>query len=291
MHTVALLTPTYRKDIERFELLSESIDRYVTGYERHYVIVNDDDHALFQRFAGERRVILRASALLPRWLVAVPRMFVKGGRRIWFSFRSLPVHGWHVQQLLKISGALAAREDRICIIDSDNAFFRPFDVGAYAGADSTPLYVDRRAIAADARMHAIWTRRAFELIGLGVPTFPADDYVGNLIVWDKAALRAMTDRIRRATGVDWRVAMCRARGFSEYLIYGHFVANHGEWRERHELVEKSLACAHWDGTSVDASWVEAMVASAEPQQVALCIQSYSKTAVSDIRSATQALAA
>ena len=40
MHSVALLTPTFRKDIERFELLCESIDRWVFGYARHYVLVN-----------------------------------------------------------------------------------------------------------------------------------------------------------------------------------------------------------------------------------------------------------
>ena len=29
---VALMTPTYRGDLERFELLCESIDRFVSGY-------------------------------------------------------------------------------------------------------------------------------------------------------------------------------------------------------------------------------------------------------------------
>ena len=47
LKNVALMTPTYRGDLERFELLCESIDRFVSGYERHYVIVNDDDVPYF----------------------------------------------------------------------------------------------------------------------------------------------------------------------------------------------------------------------------------------------------
>ncbi len=291
MHSVALLTPTFRKDIERFELLCESVDRWVFGYERHYVLVNDDDFALFHRFANARRVILRGSKFLPAWLWPVPPIFSKNGRRVWLSAFTKPVHGWHIQQILKIAGSLAADEDRICIVDSDNTFFRPFDVGVYAGRGLTPLYVDRGAIQESAPMHSGWTKSAFRLLGLGAPTFPADDYVGNLIVWDKMALNAMTKQIERAVGCHWRLAMCRQRGFSEYLLYGHFVAASPEWRERHKVVEQSLACAYWDMTSVDPIRLRAMVANAEPHKVALCVQSYSQTAVTDIRSAIHDLLA
>ena len=285
MHSVALLTPTYRNDIDRFELLCESIDRYVTGFDRHYVIVNDDDFHLFQRFASLRRLVIKASKFLPVWLVPAPRFLARNGRRVWVSALSMPVHGWHVQQLVKIAGSLAAREDRVCIVDSDNTFFRNFDVRAYAGGETTPLYVDRDAIKMEMPNHTVWTKNAFKLLGLGEPTYPSDDYVGNVIAWDRGALKAMTEHIHRITGVDWRLALCRSRGFSEYLLYGNFVANAPHWRERHQVVEDSLACAYWEETSVNASWLKAMVANADPHKVALCIQSYSHTAVLDIRTA------
>ena len=160
MRTVALLTPTHAKDIERFDLLCESVDRHVAGYERHYVIVNDDDLPLFQKYASDRRVIAPSSAFLPSWLWAAPRFLGFNGRRVWLSLVSKPIHGWHVQQLLKISGALKAAEDRTCIVDSDNLFFRDFDVRAYAGGEKTPLYLSRKAISADAPIHAVWTRNA-----------------------------------------------------------------------------------------------------------------------------------
>ena len=183
--TVALLTPSYHKDLERFALLCDSIDRHVTGHEKHYVIVNDDDVPLFSRFSGERRVILPSSKFLPNWLKLVPPFLLRRGRRVWWSFRSGPVHGWHIQQLLKIAAASTLPEERFCIVDSDNVFFRPFDVRAYAGGERAPLYVERGAIEADAPLHAVWTRNCDRLLGQAETAFPADDYIGNVIVWDK----------------------------------------------------------------------------------------------------------
>jgi hypothetical protein len=287
MRTVALLTPTYAKDIERFDLLCESIDRYVRGYERHYVIVNDDDLPVFQKYASDRRVIAPSSAYLPTWLWAVPRFLAFKGRRIWVSPIAKPIHGWHVQQLLKISGALRAVEDRICIVDSDNLFFREFDVQAYAGGEKTPLYVSRAALLGKETMHTAWTRNAFRLLGLPEPLFPADDYVGNVIAWDRQALKAMSEEIRLATGLDWRLALCRTRQFSEYMLYGQFIAHAPRFREQHQIVEKSLACTHWDEEQLDEAMIRALRDSAEPQMIALCIQSYSHTSVPDIRSAMQ----
>ena len=124
MHSVALLTASYAKDLERFALLAESIDTWLTGYTRHYVIVNDEDVPLFARFASDKRVIVPVSRHLPWWLVSAPSFLQRANRRVWLSLRSSPVHGWHVQQIVKIAGVLAAPERRVCILDSDNLFFR-----------------------------------------------------------------------------------------------------------------------------------------------------------------------
>ena len=54
MHSVGLLTASYVKDTERLSLLGESIDTWSTGYARHYVLVNDEDVPLFERFSSKR---------------------------------------------------------------------------------------------------------------------------------------------------------------------------------------------------------------------------------------------
>jgi len=133
--SVALIAPSYCGDFERFSLLCDNIDRRVVGYERHYVIVSDDDMPLFQAFSSGRRIVLPSSRLLPRWLRLTPRARLRNGRKIWWSFRARPVHGRHVQQILKIAAAVEMPVQRFCLIDSDNVFVRPFDVGAYAGGE------------------------------------------------------------------------------------------------------------------------------------------------------------
>lgn len=282
---VALITPSHRNDIERFSLLCDSIERHLESYERHYVIVNDDDVALFSQFNRGRRVVVPGSQLLPSWLKLVPCVLRKG-RRVWWSFRTKPVHGWHIQQILKIAAALRLPEQRFCFIDSDNVFVRHFDIRAYAGGEKTPLYLERAAIAADAPLHAAWTRNCRRLLGLAEPImFPADDYVGNVIVWDKHSVEGMTSRIEAVTKKSWAHALCSTRDFSEYLLYGYFVRNSPRHLAMHEVTTESLANAYWDDSPLNAAAVVAMLQNTPPTKVALCIESFSRTPVSIIRNA------
>ncbi len=282
---VSLITPSFGGDFERFCLLCDSIDRCVSGYERHYVVVDDDDMPRFQRFRRGRRVVMPSSRFLPHWLKRGPSSLTRKGRRLWWSLRARPVHGWHVQQILKIAAAVGLPEPRFCLIDSDNVFFRPFDAGAYAGGERTPLYLQREAIASDAVWHAPWTRNCDRLLNHPATRFPADDYVGNVIAWDKRAAREMTQAIERATGLSWPLALCRTRDFSEYLLYGHFVRNCPERLAEHEITTQGLAAAYWDERALSRAVVAGMIADAANSTVALTVQSFSNTSVPIIREA------
>ena len=245
-------------DIERFALLCESIDRHVRGYEKHYVIVNDDDVPLFARFISHRRIVVSArncchagsSSYLP---------CCGKGRRVLVVFRTKPVHGWHIQQILKIAAVLRAPEQQFCIIDSDNVFIRAFDVKNYAGGEKTPLYVERAAISAEAPLHATWTGNSVAYLGgrnrsCSLPTH----YVGNLIVWDKTAVQDMTRAIEGVTNKAWAHALCRTRDFSEYLLYGH-VRNSQRHLAHHEIITESLANAYWGYVALNYPALTAMV--------------------------------
>jgi hypothetical protein len=126
-------------------------------------------------------------------------------------------------------------------------------------------------------------RNGDRLLGLPETCFPADDFVGNVLVWDKATVRAMAEAIQSATKKSWALALCRKRPFSEYLLYGRFVTSSPAHLAAHQIVERSLALAHWDESRLDRSSIEAMMHDASPEQVALCIQSYSGTSIRDIR--------
>ncbi len=283
--SVALITPSYAGDFQRFSLLCDSLDRRVSGYDRHYVIVSDDDMPLFQGFSDRRRIVLPSSQLLPRWLKPAPGIKLRNGRKIWWSFRAKPVHGWHVQQILKIAAAMEMPEQRFCVIDSDTVFVRPFDVGAYAGGERSPLYLQREAIAAAAPLHATWTRNCDRLLGHAATRFPADDYIGHVIVWDKDIVRGMANAIERATALSWPLALCRTRAFSEYLLYGHFARHSAERRAEHETTTDSLAISYWSDAPLDAATIAGMIANAAPSKVALSVPSFSRTPVTMIRAA------
>jgi len=103
MNPVALLTPTYGRDLELCTLLCESVDRHVTSFSKHYLMVPDCDFELFAHFESEHRSVLAASQFLPKWLRPLPRIVQRKRRQYWWSFRTKPVSGWHVQQFLKIA--------------------------------------------------------------------------------------------------------------------------------------------------------------------------------------------
>ena len=94
MSPVALLTPTYGRDLEICTLLCESVDRHVKSFSKHYLLVPDCDLPLFSHFASERREVLPASKFLPRWLRPLPRIVQRKRRQYWWSLRTRPVSGW-----------------------------------------------------------------------------------------------------------------------------------------------------------------------------------------------------
>jgi hypothetical protein len=135
-------------------------------------------------------------------------------------------------------------------------------------------------------MHANWTRNCDRLLGQQEATrFPADDYIGNVIVWDRSALHDMICAIEGTTGKNWIHALCGTRAFSEYLLYGHFVRKSPQHAATHKITTQSLANAYWDEAPLDSAAVIAMINNTREPQVALCIESFSGTPVSIIRDA------
>jgi hypothetical protein len=284
---VSLITPSYRRDLARCAVLFESVDRHVHSFERHYVIVHDEDLDLFRPFERGRRIILPTSNFLPRWLKPCPAFVLWKRRCYWWSLRTMPVSGWHTQQLVKIRAAATLPESRYWLIDSDNAFFRDFDATLLARPQKAPFHVDFGAIASDSPRHAPWARAACRLLGLDPPCFPANDYIGQLIVWDQATVRAMIARLETVAGRGWAEALCRVRNFSEYMIYGTFV-HHTPAELARVAVTRSLCRAHWDESSLDEAAISALLESASPDEVAVCVQSFGETTPDTIRSSLAA---
>lgn len=278
-HSYAIVTPTYRGDIERCRLLCASVDAFISNLSTHYLLVEDNDVPLFSGFAGPRRRVVAESELLPRWLKSYPDPFTLGRRRIWTGFGALrrgvmPLRGWHTQQLRKMAIAQIADEDVLLFADADVIMLKPYDLALQTPDGVTQVYKVKNGISASMTTHVGWVERAHEVLGLASPTFPADDYINNLVTWTAPHARGLLDRIEKVTGRDWVSAVTSGRGFSEWLLYGYYIdrvlgASAGPISYR-----QPLSRTYWVNSDVDAATFADSAALIEPDQVAIGVQSF-----------------
>ncbi len=281
MSSISLVTPAYWRDRERCALLCESVDRYLTSYVKHYLIVADEELPQFREFNGTRRVVVPSSHLLPFWLKPMPRYIQRKSQRYWWSLRARPVSDWHVAQFLKIAAVRDFPEERCCILDSDVVFFRRFDLSNLLRPRPAPLYQRCGAVSAGPSRHSAWVHSSHRLLGLGEPAFPATDFVGRVIVWDRRTVRAMTTRIEAITGAEWVEALCRVRDFSEYTLYGYFVQSSPRELAAHVTTSRG-PCLTWGADALDRPRLERAFAANE--DVAISAAAFSAASIDMIRS-------
>jgi hypothetical protein len=287
MNPVALLTPTYGRDLELCTLLCESVDRHVGSFSKHYLLVPDCDLSLFSHFESERRRVLPASMFLPDWLRPLPRIVQRKRRQYWWSLRAKPASGWHVQQLIKIAATMSLPHERYCILDSDIVFFRDFDLARFEYPNSISLLNLPNEVTAKQIRHARWVETSHRLLGLSAAKLPASDFIGHIIFWDQQTARAMAARIEAATNLEWVEALCRVREFSEYMLYGYFVQNDAHFSARHTLVPRTQCVSYWEQPKLGKGELNQLLRRADKDDVAFSVASFSGTPVQAIRAAIE----
>lgn len=286
--SVALVTASYRGDLERCRLLCESIDARVSGHSRHVILVEDADAGLFRSFAGPKREVVSESELLPRWLRAFPDPSSLGRRRIWLSPFGPPLRGWHVQQLRRIAIGAALTERAMVTLDSDAVVVRDVDAGVFETGGVTEFYRIPRGLPDDDPVldkHRAWSRRAGRLLGIDAPGHTDTDYISSLAAWRTDSVRAMTDRIEAVTGRSWARAVAGSRAISEYTIYGRFVDEVERRPELHRASDLKRCRTLWSGEALAEPALAAFMAGLGPDQVAIGIQSFIGTDLRLIRRA------
>ncbi|WP_279481958.1 DUF6492 family protein [Aureimonas sp. SK2] len=284
----ALVTSSYRGDLERCRLLCDSIDRFVSGHSCHYILVEARDLALFRPLEGEKRKIVSERDLLPWWLRPVrhPR---KAGRRLWLHPFGLPLHGWHVQQLRRFAMAAAMEEEAMVSLDSDVVFVKPFRIGEFESGGRVAFYREpggmSRVLPHLKAEHEVWTRRADRLIGAGDASPVDTTYIATLIAWRRDTVRDLLRRVAAVARRPAMVALVASRALSECTIYGRFV-DAVEGRPDRHLPESRQRCAvYWDGPPLDEQGLSDFLAGLAPDQVAVGLQSFTGTDPALIRRA------
>ena len=279
----AIVTASYAPDFERCCLLSDTIDRFVTGSARHYILVEDRDVRLFRSLESARRTIVGEGDLLPGWLRSYRDPSSLGRRRIWLSLRTKPLRGWHVQQLRRIAIADHVREPTLVYCDSDVAFLKPFDCGRFwQDGRLRLLRRDGELLRGGSHDHRVWSANAGKALGIGHPHVSPHDYIATLIAWRRDTVKDMRRLIEAVHARSWVEVVASTRKFSECMIYGRYVdevtAGAGHFHASEEFCK-----VHWTGRPLSGTALRAFVEGMASGQVAVGMQSFIGTEIAQIR--------
>ncbi len=284
--STVLITPSYFGDIEHCRLLCDSIDQFVCGNPDHYILVDNDDYPKFLSLAAPHRHIVNELDILPGWLKNARQGFSASSRKIWFSTRTWPMRGWHVQQLRRIAIASQLSHDGMLYCDSDMLFVKPFDLASLWRADQMRLYRNHNGIGdqlpGGGSLHRAWTHHAANLNGLPKVKFPAHDYINNMVSWRCDVVGEMCAHIEDVTDKHWLAAIGSKRSFSECQIYGAF-ADGIKDGAGHFLGSGALCQTYWSGEALTRRSLDQFLETMEPDQVAIGIQSFTGTSTELLR--------
>ncbi|MEX0404502.1 DUF6492 family protein [Aquibium sp. LZ166] len=270
----SIVTASYAPDFERCKLLCETIDRHVTGFSRHYILVEHSDVPLFRQLESAKRIVIDERDLLPRWLRSFQDPTSLFRRRIWLSTRTMPLRGWHVQQLRRIGIAMHAQEDGLVYCDSDVVILKDFDCSVFWRDGDLRLFRRENAVPDDPDSEQNqWSRHAGQILGIEAPAFSPHDYIATLIAWRRDAIIGMCERIEQMSGHHWVEAIGSARKFSECMIYGRYADEVLEGRG-HFSTQEELCRIYWRGPALSDENFRAFVDGMSPQQVAIGLQSF-----------------
>jgi hypothetical protein len=269
---VAIITPSYGPDFELCRTLNRSVLEFLPASVKHYIFVDRRDLSLFRSLAGERTLVATKEEIMPKGIIQVP------GTNRWMSRATLfPISGWLVQQIAKIATADLLAESTLVMVDSDALFVRDVEPSVFASDGLTRLYRCPGAITADMKSHVTWHNNACRILNVVPDALPMDDYIGQVISWDRTLVKRMCARLEEVNATSWHGALARTRAVSEYLLYGLYVekvighANH-VW-----IDERSRCKAHWELSPLLDSELAEFATSLEDGDFALMIGSHSGT--------------
>jgi hypothetical protein len=286
--TLAVITPSYRNDWPLFNDLHRSVLLHTDETVKHYVVVPKADMQLFSKVSGPRCVVLPEESLYPRHYRSLPAVVNKvlhllprvppSARIAALNLRRpfRPVRGWVMQQVLKMEACRRVDADVLLLLDSDVLLVRQVTSATLNIKGRARFYRRPAAIDSSLPQHVEWHAVSRRLLGLPQAELPAPDYVSSFNVWDPEVLRAMISRIEQVTGRHWMDAVTTQPSFSEWTLYGVFVDEFV--RDMADAAtEASLCHSYWDPIPLTAERAAEFVASTGPEDVAILIQSKSRT--------------
>lgn len=289
MPTMAVLTPSYRDDVELYRELHASVLRFTPDDVVHHVVVPDRDAGLFVSEHDPRLEVVTTSSLLPRRFVSTYGG-VRALRRVPGLGRALPgvqavnlrhpwppVRGWVLQQVVKLELVSRLDVDVVLVVDSDVRLIRPMTADDFVRDGSVRFYCGADAITPDMARHLAWHRVSRRLLGLPPRAWEDRDYIAPFIAWDPVVVRRLLRRVEQSTGLPWIDAVARELHFSEFMLYGCFVDHLASDRDRAFSSTDPRCRSYWETGPLDEQHADELIASVRPTDLAVHVQSASRT--------------
>ncbi|VEP15496.1 conserved hypothetical protein [Hyella patelloides LEGE 07179] len=275
------ITPSYKPDFDRCRLLAKSIDNFAVSDIHHYIVVDRKDAKLFQQLASSNRTIITVESILPWWIQKIP--VIPNG---WFSWKTLPLRNWVVQQVVKLEIVNHISEDVLIFVDSDVTFVRAFDLEQFFRNGKVRLF--RESIFPSSLFNLDtqlqWRDSAGALLGLSSfqevnQENPFIGYVGNLITWKRDNVLQLHQHIEKVTQKSWIKAIAECWNLSEYMLYGIFVDRVLKENSGHYWDSQKPSHDYWGTTPLEKEQLQQFFQEIPPECCAVMISSKSKTPV------------
>ncbi len=296
MPEIAALTPTFRRDIEYFEQLHESVLRFTPSTMIHHIIIPDEDIPLFSRWKSSRLTIHTTSSLLPDGFLSISILSKLLGSLPYAksvpALRSLsrgelfldttrpwpPIRGWILQQILKFAAVGSMNVDAVLMLDSDVVLINRILPDALVRNGVVRFYRKPKAVLPEMVKHIAWHGTARRILGIPEP-LPGEmaDYISSFLVWDPSIVRAIQKRLEEINHRNWPSVLARELTFSEWTIYGSYVDHLGTDIDRSFVSNNSLCSSYWDANALKREDIAGFVASVSQSDLAILVQSTSKT--------------
>jgi len=269
----AFITPSYSGDFERCKLLVESIKNNVQGDFEHYIIVDKRDFNLFKKIENDKTKIVTVELVLSNYFFRLPYI-----KKWWFSWKTLPVRNWIIQQIVKLSMGDFLENEILVNIDSDIFFIRPFNPKRFVKNNKVRLlktsYIDEK--------HEKWYNISCKILKIDRKS-EYFNYVGNLITWRRDNLKKLCTYIKNVWKMDWRKKLSRTLTLAEHSLYGVFVDQILKKKSGHFISTKRYCYASWDYNLSNKQEFEAFFKDVQPKDVAMMVHSKSNIPVSCYR--------
>lgn len=281
--SVTLVTPSYAKDLERFTLLRESIERCNIDLP-HCAIIHHEDLEQFKKIPFQRnlRLLSTQDVFTPRF--EARRLAWGKPRRDFRHWKGRPgIHGWYSQQLVKLATPKVVDTEGIVCIDSDTLFVDKVISEDFFSPDGR-LHFYETDDDVDCEM-AEWYIRSFRFLNIGelMRQQPVLRTTHSPVPLHRQILLDLQAYIEKVHGVFWMEAMARTEMIMEYATYGVFARYVDKLQHVVPTRPSPFCLYYWWSTDMENLFADLVERVQETKPKAVVIQSSQGRPVSDYR--------